>query len=124
MTITSQVQHQIQAELQAALDAVAAKFGLIAPRADVRRFRGVTGVRIMKLDMMGTAVAATVPTIKSNDASLARAMERFGITSTTNAKGDTLVGFNPRAPKFCFQHRSIRGTVWNCTADQAKKRFG
>ena len=120
MTITSQVQHQIQA----ALNAVAAKFGLIAPRADVRRFRGVTGVRIMKLDMMGTAVAATVPTIKSNDASLARAMERFGITSTTNAKGDTLVGFNPRALKFCFQYRSIRGTDWNCTADQAKKRFG
>ena len=126
--IDSKIRVAIQKDLQTALDAIAAKYGVDAARADVRQFRGGIGVRIMKTDMMVASKAVktvNVAKIDTNsvDPLLAQAMKRHGITSTKNDKGDTLTTFFPNSPKFCFGYTSARGAEWKCSADQAARRF-
>jgi hypothetical protein len=59
----------------------------------------------------------------NKNASLATAMKAFGINSTTNAKGDTLLSYHANRPKYPFVYRSIRGARWKCTGEQAARRF-
>lgn len=127
--IDSKIRAAIQKDLQVALDAITAKYGVNAARADVRQFRGGIGVRIMKTDMMVVSASApkavnvTKIDVNGVDPLLAQAMKRHGITSTKNDKGDTLTAFFPNSPKFCFGYTSARGAEWKCSADQAARRF-
>lgn len=132
---------QFTAELNAAIKAVADRHGLNVPALDVRRSRDGNFVRIMKMDVYAAGKNAFSPyenTFKAlgmNDQEIAKAsgtfgtdldsmMARYGIRAKTNKKGDTLTGYNPRAPKYPFNYTSPNGTPWRITVEQAKKRFG
>jgi hypothetical protein len=72
------------------------------------------------------AVSTAVAPVKRlpRNASLQTAMNAFGITNATNAKGDQLISYHPNRPKYPFVYRSARGARWKQTPEQAKRRFG
>ncbi len=121
----------VQAEIQAAVDAVLKKNGLRfkdAGAIDVRRARDGSFGRIMKFDLEpGTAVVITAATFGSGalkkNSTLESAMEHYGIANKTNAKGDMLMSYHHSRPKYPFVYRSARGAMWKQTAEQAKRRF-
>lgn len=134
---TKETTRQIQNEIQAALEAIGKKhgFNVLSDEIDFRRTRSGDRGRLMAMDFYPAgkepAPAFNASTVDLTEAKagtpqfkLNAAMKRFGIERTANNKGDTLTSYNPNCPKYCFSYRSVRGTDWKCTPEQAKKRFG
>lgn len=115
-------------DLDKAINEVLAKHGMDPVTIDLRKYRGTDRkVRLMSMDMEVKSASGSTSkpeASKSLDPRLDAAMAMYKIRSTSNAKGDRLVGFNPRAPKYVFVYESARGTRWKCTSAQAQARFG
>lgn len=120
-------------DLDNAINEVLIKHGMIRVQADVRKYRGDTGrFRLMATDFQVTSVDAQlvhnfqkqISVTPSEDPVLKAAMERFGIASTTNSKGDRLIAYKPSRPKYPFVYQGMRGGRWKDSVEGIRARFG
>lgn len=117
----------INAEMRAALKAVADKHGLDIDLGTLR-FRDtsftvkITG-NVVDTESTSAADSEPAPT-RSIAIDLKNAMTVYKIRAEVNAKGDRLISYHPNRPKYPFVFESIRGARWKASVEQAQDRFG
>ena len=121
---------ELRQDLNAALAAVATKHGIDIPALgrltfvpDGSEVRCKLVARKRQTKVTAVNVEEITNTESADQRILRAAMARHGICYMQNSKGDTLLSFSHKAPKYCFTYRSARGTIWKCTAEQAQARF-
>lgn len=125
--------NEFRTDLNNAINEVLIKHGMIHVQTDLRKYRGDTGrFRMMAMDFQATSANAQlvhnfqkqISITPSTDPVLKAAMQKFGIASTTNSKGDELIAYVPSRKKYPFVYKSIRGARWKQDVEMARARFG
>lgn len=125
--------NEFRKDLDTAINEVLIKHGMIRTQADLRKYRGTDSrFRLMAMDFQATSVNAQlvhdfqkqISITPATDPALKAAMEKFGIASTTNSKGDRLVAYVPSRKKYPFVYESVRGARWKQDVEMARARFG
>ncbi len=105
---------QIRDEMQAVLD----KYGVSANMEFKVGNMSYAADNTVNIKVAGKIAGA----VTADDRMLKSMMSAHGL-KFTSAKGEKLIGYNTRRPKYPFSYVTVRGANYKCSIDQAKRLF-
>lgn len=109
----------ISNEMQAALEAVGAKYGITFKRGGISYSASNFTVKV-------EAILEGAKPIKNSkeEAMLEIALRQYNLNKVSNCGEYTLVGFKTNAPKMPFIYQAKDGSRYKCSEQSAKFKFG